>query len=102
MVPLRAGDDARQKIVGKNPLGPFLAAVDREGDALVQEGKVGGMLAAPDFISRQRREHLQQWGIVRTRFARAFKRLVVRAIDEIVAQNRVIEAANFRQTHGEV
>jgi len=39
---------------------------------------------------------------MRARFARTFKRLVVSVIDEIILQYRMVEAADFRQTHGEV
>ncbi len=35
--PFRAGDEARQKIVGKDSLGSLLPAIYREGDALIQE-----------------------------------------------------------------
>ena len=44
--PLRARDDARQQIVGKDALRAFVATIHREGDALVQEAQVGGLLAA--------------------------------------------------------
>jgi hypothetical protein len=33
---------------------------------------------------------------VRARFARAFKGLVIGVVDEIILQNRVVEAADFR------
>ena len=98
----RAGDQSGQKVVGKDSFGTFFAAIHGEGNALIQEREIGGMLASPDFVCRQRGKHLQQRGVMRTRFTRVFKRLVVRGIDEIVAQNRVIKAANLRQTHGEV
>ena len=83
-------------------LGALFAPVDGEGDALVEESQVGGVFAAPDFVGGQRRERLQQRSVVRARFARAFKGLVIGVIDEIILQNRVVEAADFRQTHGEV
>ena len=35
--PFLVGNDARQQVVGKNALGAFVVAVDREGDALVQK-----------------------------------------------------------------
>ena len=43
--PLRGGDDPRQQVERKDALGALLVAVDREGDALGQEGLVGLDLA---------------------------------------------------------
>ena len=74
------GDDARQDVVGEDPLGAFVVAVDREGDALVEEGAVGGLLALAPLGGRQleqpveeqavavpgrvpRREHLVEGGV---------------------------------------
>ena len=56
--PFRAGDQAGQQVIGKDALRPLLPAVDREGDALVQKGEVGGVLAPPDFVGGQRRKCL--------------------------------------------
>ncbi len=95
-VPFRAGNQAGQKIIRKDFLGPLFATVNREGDALVEEGQVSGVFAAPDLVGGQRRERLQQRSVVRARFARAFKGLVIGVIDEIILQNRVVEAADFR------
>ena len=39
---------------------------------------------------------------MRARFARTFKRLVIGVVDEIILQYRMVETADFRQTHGEV
>ena len=44
-VPLGGGDDPGNQVVGEDPLGALAAAVDGEGDALVQEGEIGGRLA---------------------------------------------------------
>ena len=45
-VPLGGGDEPRQQVVGKDALGSLVAPVDGEGDALGEEGEVGGLLAA--------------------------------------------------------
>ena len=60
VAPFRAGDDARQQVVGKDALGAFFAAVDGEGDALIQKREVGGLLAAADFLGGQRGKSFQQ------------------------------------------
>ncbi len=49
-VPFGAGDDAREQIVGEDLLGAFVAAVDGEGDALIEEAEVGGLLAATQLV----------------------------------------------------
>ena len=49
-VPLLGGDEAGEQVVGEDALGAFIAAVDGEGDALGEEGEVGRLLAALDFI----------------------------------------------------
>jgi hypothetical protein len=52
-VPLLGGDEAGQQVVGEDALGAFVAAVDGEGDALGEEGEVGGLLAALQFVGGQ-------------------------------------------------
>ena len=44
-LPFRVRKDARDQIEGKQALGAAAVAVDREGDALEQEGKVGQFAA---------------------------------------------------------
>ena len=51
--PLGRGDDARQQVEGKDPLGALLVAVDREGDALRQKGLVGLGLALAEIRGRR-------------------------------------------------
>ena len=50
LCPLVSGDDAWDQIVGEDSLGAFFAAVNGEGDAFLQEGEVGGLLAAAKFF----------------------------------------------------
>ena len=54
--PFCVGDDAWQQVVGENAFGAFGAAVDGQGDALVQEGEVGNLLAGS---SRSRVSYLR-------------------------------------------
>ena len=42
--PLMRGNDARNQVVGENPLGAFLAPVHREGDAFLQKRQVCRLL----------------------------------------------------------
>ena len=53
-VPFLGRDDARQKIGRDDPLGRLVVAIDGEGDALVQEALFAGLLAAVQFVRRQR------------------------------------------------
>ncbi len=59
VVPLGAGDQARDQVIGKNPLCALSPTVNREGNALIQEGEVGGVLAPANFVRRKRGQHLQ-------------------------------------------
>jgi len=45
LAPFGVRNDAGQKVVGEDALGAFGIAVDGEGDALMQEREVGGLLA---------------------------------------------------------
>ena len=51
--PFRAGNQAGQEIVRKDLLGAFFPSINREGDALVQKGQVGGVFAAADLVGGQ-------------------------------------------------
>ena len=50
MRPLAGGDDARQQIGRNDALGRLLVAIDGEGDALMQEGELAGLLAANQVL----------------------------------------------------
>jgi hypothetical protein len=63
-VPLSRSDQARQQIIGKDALGAFVAAVDGEGDSLGEEGKVGRLLAALQFLLGQSGEGFGQRAVV--------------------------------------
>ena len=64
--PFLLGEDARQRIVGEDALGALLAAVDGEGDSLMQEGKIGDLLAAAQLARLQAQNAAIQPVIVRT------------------------------------
>jgi len=53
VVPLGAGNDAWQQVLGENPLCALLAAVDSECGALVEKRQVGRVFAAADFVPRR-------------------------------------------------
>ena len=65
--PLGAGNDARKKVVRDDALGTFIAVVDGERDALIEEGKVRFLLAAQKLLGRQ----IQKLGVQRAVVARA-------------------------------
>ena len=71
------GDDARDQIVGEDALGAFFAAVNGEGDAFLQEGEVGGLLAAAKFFGVEGQQ-------------RSLYRLIVRARDVMRAEHLVV------------
>ena len=82
--PFAGGDDAGKKIVGENALGAFLAAVDGEGDAFVQEGEVGGLLAAAQFLRSKLEQSLVEGAVVLPRNAGGREHFVVGGIDLVV------------------
>ncbi len=49
-VPFGGGDHAGKQIRGDNPLRRLLVGIDRERDALMQEGLFAGLLAAEQFF----------------------------------------------------
>ena len=63
-LPFRRRDDARQKVGRDDPLGRLVVGIDREGDALVQEGLLAGLLAADELVRRQRRQPAVERGVM--------------------------------------
>ncbi len=56
--PFARGNDAREQIVGEDALGAFLVAVDGEGDAFMEEGKISGLLTFAQLFRRQAEQGL--------------------------------------------
>ena len=52
-LPLCGGEDARHQVIGEDALGAMLLTIDGEGDALVQERKIGGLLPIAQLIIGQ-------------------------------------------------
>ena len=80
-LPLGAGDDARQQVVREDALGAFVAAVNGEGDALVQKRHIGGLFLAPHFFGRQPEQQLIQRAIVLARMALGIEHFVESAVE---------------------
>ena len=59
--PFLIRENAGKKIVGENALGAFVAPVDGEGDALVQERKIGDLLAAAQLVGAQLAQRFVNW-----------------------------------------
>ncbi len=76
-VPFAGGDDARQKIGRDDPLGRLVVVIDGEGDALMQEGLLAGLLAAVQFVRRQGGEPAVQRRIGRPHRAVGGEHLVI-------------------------
>ena len=80
------GDEARKQVVGEDALGALVAAVDGEGDALGEEGELGGLLAALKLFGGQAGQGLGQGAIVGAHFAAGFAHLVEGAVERIVSE----------------
>ena len=87
-VPFGAGDDARQEVVRKDPLGALFAAIDGEGDALVEERQVGRLLLAAHFVGRQLHQHIVDKLVVRPHRAGAGEHFVV-SVAQVVRLKRI-------------
>ena len=87
-VPVTGRDDARQQIVGEDALGRLVAAVDGEGDALVEEGQVRLLLAAQQLLGRQLQQLLVQLAVVTARLRLAVEHLV-EGVREAVAGEQI-------------
>jgi hypothetical protein len=65
------------QVVGKDALGAARVAVDGEGDALVQKGDVGGLLAHGQFRRRQFQQSLIERIILRARASVWLEHLII-------------------------
>ncbi|MFN9544663.1 MAG: hypothetical protein ACK59B_16055, partial [Alphaproteobacteria bacterium] len=92
-VPFAARNDARQEVGRDDLLGRVLVAIDGEGDALVQEGLLAGLLAAHKFLRWQAGERLEQGGGFGTRQAIARKHLVIGTAERVVEERTVVARA---------
>jgi hypothetical protein len=86
--PLADRDDAREKIVGKDALCAFLAPVNGEGDALVEEGEVGGLLAAAELFGRETKEGVLEGAVVLARDAGRREHFIIGSVELIVHKRR--------------
>ncbi len=75
-----AGDDARQQVMREDALGALVAAVNGEGDALVQKRHVGGLFLAAHFFGGQAQQQFVQRAIVLARLALRVEHLIECAV----------------------
>ena len=81
--PFLVGEDARQQVVGENSLGAFLASVDGEGDALMQKGQIGDLLAAAQLRGRKLANGVEKMLVMRADAARSVDHFIERVIETI-------------------
>ncbi len=87
--PFGAADHAGHQVVGKNTLDAFLAPVDGERDALVEEREVGGLLAGAQLVARERADALEERAVALARRRAGREHLVVGAGVECVVAKRL-------------
>src|SRR5947208_1465470 len=78
LFPFRSGNNSRDEIKGKNPLGALSVVINREGDALAQESERGQVTFAIKFSFSQLGETSQQPLVMGPGLARRGKHLVVK------------------------
>jgi len=83
-LPFRIRNNAGNQVEGKEPLGASAVAVDRKGDALDQEGKVGQLAPFLELLAGHGGEFLEYIDIRRPRLAARTEHLVVE-IPRIIA-----------------
>jgi hypothetical protein len=87
-LPFTGRDDAREQVVGENPLGPLVIAVDGEGDALVEECAIGGLLPEVQLRHGNVNEAFVQEAVVVAGNAARVEHLVEGAIELVAIEGR--------------
>src|SRR4029077_15979049 len=82
--PFTGGDDARDEIVREDTFGAFLAAVDRESDAFLQEGKIGGLLTFAQFLGSETQKGALEGLIVPTGQILGLEHFIVSHVKPVV------------------
>src|SRR6185295_12713304 len=65
--PFRAGNDARKQVMREDPLSALFAAIDSEGDALMEERQIGRLLAVAQLIGGQTKKLIVECLVMRVR-----------------------------------
>src|SRR5438552_4386189 len=78
LFPFLCGNNSRDEIERKNPLGALGVVVNGEGDPLAQESKLSQIAFAIEFSFRQLGETLQQPFVMRPGPARSDKHLIIK------------------------
>ena len=99
-LPLAGGDDARQQVVGEDAFGAARVAVDGEGDALVQKGEVGGLLARFQLGGRQFEKPPVEQFVLRPGEAVRCEHLVVGVVQLIGGEGRGQRRRSYILAHG--
>ncbi len=86
LAPFIGRDDPWKKVIGKDALGSLLVAVNRESDALMQEGQVGGHLALAQLFRRKFEQRLKKILVMRPRHTWRLEHLIVGGIELIIPE----------------
>lgn len=88
-LPFLGGDDAREQVGENDPLGCAILIIDGEGDALIQEALLAGLLAAVQIFQRQGGEPRIQRGIGRPCLALMGEHLVIEPAQLVTGIGRI-------------
>ena len=97
--PLARRDDARQQVVGKDPLCALIVSVDREGHALMEERAVGILLPPPQLGWRELEQALVQRVVGRARHAGSLEHFVITLIEQVVSEEACLNAHGAIRGH---
>ena len=88
--PFLGGDDARQEVGRDDPLGGLIVAIDGEGDALLQEGLLAGLLAAAQLVgAAASASRPSQRRVVRPHRAVGGEHLVIGTVEHVILVRRI-------------
>src|SRR5260370_40610387 len=77
-------------MVGKDALGARVAYIYRKGDALGEEGQVGGLFAALQLVVGKPGQSLGQGAVVRAQVPVPFPHIVECGVERILSEKRLV------------
>ena len=87
LLPLARRDDARERVEREDPLRALVVAVDREGDALLEEQQFEAAELLVEFLVPEHGQHVGHAAVVRTDLAVLIDELIEEVGPFVVGQD---------------